>query len=135
MLLKQNLFGCLIMPPDIDVCASPGTSTCRDLAHSLLLGCFGGWLWLTAASVRTQIQPGSAIVAAKTIPVLVARHYDSSPETSKAALESLGDLRPLAREAVAAQQKATKYDVKGVREAAAKSLQVVGGQEAMWQAP
>jgi HEAT repeat protein len=76
----------------------------------------------------TQIQPRSAKTAAKAIPVLVAGLSDSLPETRKAAAEALGDLGPLAREAVPALQKADKDDSKAVRDAAAKALQSISGQ-------
>ena len=50
---------------------------------------------------------------------------DSLPETRKAAAEALGDLGPLARDAIPALQKATKDDSKAVREAAAKALESI----------
>jgi HEAT repeat protein len=81
-----------------------------------------GSLAVTAASALTQIHPRSTEAAAKAIPVLVACLTDSLPETRRAAAESLGELGPLALEAVPALQEAVKDADKAVREAAAKAL-------------
>ncbi len=76
-----------------------------------------------------QIQPRSAKTAAKAILVLVAGLSDTLPETRKAAAEALGDLGPLAREAIPALQKAAKDDSKAVREAAAKALESISKEK------
>lgn len=82
-------------------------------------------LAVIAAWAFTQTQPRSAKTAAKAIPVLVAGLTDPLRETRKVAAEALGDLGPLAREAVPALQKATIDDAKAVREAAAKALKAI----------
>jgi HEAT repeat protein len=85
------------------------------------LAVIGAWAFM-------QIQPQSAQTAAKAIPVLVAGLSNSLPETRKAAAEALGDLGPLAHEAVPALQKTTQDGDKAVREAAAKALKSITEQ-------
>jgi HEAT repeat protein len=84
-------------------------------------------LAVIAARTLTQIQPpsSSSQTAAKAVPVLVAGLGDPLPETRKAAAESLAALGPLAREAAPALEKASKDDVKAVREAAVKALKSI----------
>lgn len=75
--------------------------------------------------VEMQAPSSKSQAAAKAVPVLVACLGDSLPETRKAAAEDLAALGPLAREAGPALEKATKDDVKAVREAAAKALKAI----------
>ena len=86
-------------------------------AEPVLLNAMNGKdksLAVIAAWAFTQIQPSSAQIA-KSIPVLVPKVLvpglsDSLPETRKAAAEALGDLGPLARDAIPALQKTAKED-------------------------
>jgi HEAT repeat protein len=84
-------------------------------------------LAVVSAWAYTQIQPRTAKIAATVVPVLAAGLSDSLPETRKAAAEALGELGPMAREAIPALQKADKDDNRAVRDAAAKALQSISG--------
>jgi HEAT repeat protein len=107
----------------------PSSASAEPLLQKAL-GSKDSSLAVVAAWAITQIEPRSAQTAAKVVPVLVTGLSDSLPESRKAAAEALGDLGPLARQALPALQKATKDDAKSVREAAEKALQSVSGQKA-----
>jgi HEAT repeat protein len=72
---------------------------------------------------------------AKSIPILVPKVLvpglsDSLPETRRAAAEALGELGPLARDAIPALQKTAKDDnSKAVRDSAAKALESISKQK------
>jgi HEAT repeat protein len=70
----------------------------------------------------SQIDPTSAEVATKDVPVLIAGLSDEDAEERLLAAEALGEFGPLAKDAVAALQKATHDSDKNVAEAAAKAL-------------
>jgi HEAT repeat protein len=74
-----------------------------------------------------KIHPASADMAAKTVPVLVAGLSDPLAKNRQAAVEALGELGPLAKDAAAALEKAQGDKDRAVREAAAKALKSVRG--------
>lgn len=84
-------------------------------------------LAVIAARSFMEIQPksSSTAAAAKAVPVLAACLGDPLPETRKAAAETLAEMGPLARSAAGALEKATKDNVKAVREAATRALKSV----------
>jgi HEAT repeat protein len=77
---------------------------------------------MESAWALANIQPASAEVATKTIPVLMAGLSDNTPLIRTGAAEALGILGPLASEALPALQKAMNDDDKSVRDAAAKAV-------------
>jgi HEAT repeat protein len=87
-------------------------------------------LALVSAWALSQIHPASAEMAAKTVPVLVAGLAATLPEHRKGAAEALGGLGPLAKDAVAALQKAASDEDKDVRDAAAQALKAIGSPDA-----
>ncbi len=79
-------------------------------------------LALVSAWALTQIQPVSAEVAAKVVPVLVAGLAAPLPLGRQSAAEALGNLGPRAKEAAGALRKALSDEDKEVRAAAEKAL-------------
>ena len=74
-----------------------------------------------------QIEPASAEAAAKTVPVLIAGLAHSVPKYRQGAAESLGNLGPLAKDALAELQKTVKEDPDpAVRQAAAQAVEKIG---------
>jgi HEAT repeat protein len=84
-------------------------------------------LTVVAAWALNKIHPASADMAAKTVPVLVAGLSDPLAKNRQAAVEALGELGPLAKDAAAALEKAQGDKDRAVREAAAKALKSVRG--------
>jgi HEAT repeat protein len=84
-------------------------------------------LALMAAWALVHIHP-CAEVAGKTVPLLIARLGDEFPLARKGAAEALGDLGPLAKDAVAPLQKvATGDEDQAVRAAAQKAVTAIQG--------
>jgi HEAT repeat protein len=84
-------------------------------------------LSLVSAWALAQIEPGSARSAAKTLPILIAGLAQSVPKYRQAAAESLGNLGPLAKDALAELQKAAKDDPdQAVRQSAAQAVEKIG---------
>jgi HEAT repeat protein len=82
---------------------------------------------LVSAWALAQIEPGSAQSAAKTLPILIAGLAQSVPKYRQAAAESLGNLGPLAKDALAELQKAAKDDPdQAVRQTAVQALEKIG---------
>jgi HEAT repeat protein len=84
-------------------------------------------LSLISAWALAQIEPGSAKSAAKTLPILIAGLAHSVPKYRQAAAESLGNLGPLAKDALAELQKTAKEDPDpAVRQTAVQALEKIG---------
>ena len=84
-------------------------------------------LSLLSAWALAQIEPASAEAAAKTVPVLIAGLAHSVPKYRQGAAESLGNLGPLAKDALAQLQKTVKEDPDpAVRQAAAQAVEKIG---------
>ena len=85
-------------------------------------------LVLASAWAMAQIDPKSAEVAEKTLPVLTAGLTSDLPVARQGAAEALGQLGPAAKEAVPALEKmATSDKDKAVRAAAEKALALIHG--------
>lgn len=82
-------------------------------------------LGLISAWSLARIQPKSAPVAAKTLPLLVAGLSSPSPAARQAAAEALASLGPLAKSAEPSLKKASADSDQNVRDAAAKALAAV----------
>jgi hypothetical protein len=84
-------------------------------------------LSLISAWALAQIEPGSAKSAAKTLPILIAGLAHSVPKYRQGAAESLGNLGPLAKDALAELQKTAKEDPDpAVRQTAVQALEKIG---------
>ena len=97
-------------------------------AKPALLGILSGQdraLALDSAWALARIEPGSAEMAAKVVPVLVAGLSAPLPLSRQSAAEALGGLGSLAKDAAPALEKAAKDQDAGVRNAAAKALAAV----------
>lgn len=82
-------------------------------------------LAVLSAWALIQIHPPSQRIAARALPILIAGLEDSLPQSRQAAAEALGSLGPLAKEAVAALQKASADSEPSVRQAAAEALKLI----------
>ena len=82
-------------------------------------------LALASAWALVHIRPGSADVAAETLPVLMAGLADRLPLARRGAAEALGNLGPLAKEAVPALRKAVRDEDQDVRRAAVEALRSI----------
>ena len=84
-------------------------------------------LVLESAWALANIEPQSAEIAAKTLPILTAGLTNSSPLIRVGAAEALGNLGVLATEAIPALQKVMNDNDKAVRDAAAKAVHQIRG--------
>ena len=83
---------------------------------------------LASAWAMVQIRPGSAEVAAQTLPALTAGLASDLAVAREGAAEALGQLGPLAKEAVAALEQTANDKNENVRLAAAKALGSIRGK-------
>jgi HEAT repeat protein len=83
-------------------------------------------LSLAGAWALAQIEPASAEAAAKTVPILVTGLVHAVAKFRQGAAESLGNLGPLAKDALDPLQKAAKEDPdQAVRQAAAQAVEKI----------
>ncbi len=97
-------------------------------APELLKAVAGGdaSLKLIGAWALAQIEPASAEAAAKSVPILIAGLANAVPKYRQGAAESLGNLGPLAKDALAQLQKTAKEDPdQAVRQAAAQAVEKI----------
>jgi HEAT repeat protein len=85
-------------------------------------------LALVSAWALGKINPGSADVAGRTIPVLIVGLTAPLPQSRQAAAEALGNLGPLAKEAVPALEKAGGDPDANVSKAVAEALKSIGAK-------
>jgi HEAT repeat protein len=85
------------------------------------------FLAMDSAWALSRIDPGCTESAPKTVPLLVKGLEQPDAMTRLHAVESLGRLGPLAKDAAAALKKALEDDNGDVREAAAEALKAIGG--------
>lgn len=105
-------------------CIGPDAAPAEP-ALSKLVGGNDPDLAVVAAWALTQIQPGSAEMAKKVVPVLVAGLSIPLPESRQSAARALGDLGPLAKEAVPSLETALKDKDPAVARAAEAALAAV----------
>jgi HEAT repeat protein len=84
-------------------------------------------LALASAWAVVQICPGSAAAAGQALPVLIAGLTSDLAIARQGAAEALGQLGPLAKEAVSALERAANDKDKAVRAAAGKALGLIRG--------
>lgn len=82
-------------------------------------------LALLSAWALTQIQPGSAEMAAKVVPVLIDGLTSPLPRSREAAADALSSLGALAKDSASALEKASKDEDPQVRQAAARALDAI----------